>query len=99
MMKIIVRNNTSLPNKHIRFIKWKIYGLKEKFKHLHYAEIFLKEEGNRPKQYYAHLRLGITGHDIIIKQRSSNIQTLLMRLNKDAHRYLAGKTATKTNYS
>lgn len=88
-MKITVRNNTSLPNKYVRFMRWKIYNLKEKFKHLHYAEVFLKEEGNKPKRYYVNLRLGIPGHDIIIKHHSENINKLLLQFNKDAHRYLA----------
>ncbi len=88
-MRIQINNKTSIPNKHIRFIKWKIYRLQEKFKQLHYAEIFLRSEGNRPKVYQVNVRLGVTGSDIIIKNRSEDISQLLHRSTRDAQRYLA----------
>lgn len=87
-MQIIVRNNTQLANKYIRFIKWKIYRLKEKFDHLIYAEIHLNAEGHSPKQYISTIRLGVSGHDIILKNRSNNIKEVLSNLEKSAHRYL-----------
>jgi len=87
-MNIIVRNNTELPNKYVRFIKWKIYKLKEKFNHLIYAEVHLNAEGNFRQRYTSNLRLGVSGHDIIIKNQSHNIGEILRDLDKSAHRYL-----------
>jgi ribosome-associated translation inhibitor RaiA len=87
-MNIIVRNNTELPKKYVRFIKWKIYKLKEKFNHLIYAEVHLNAEGNSPQQYITNVRLGVSGHDIIIKNQSDNIREILRDLDKSAHRYL-----------
>ena len=88
-MKIIIRNQTSLPNKYIRFIKWKLYGLGRKFKNLHYAELFLKEEGRNPLLYLANIKLGVPGYDIIVKHKNENISELLQICSKSAHRYLA----------
>ncbi|MFT4971972.1 MAG: ribosome-associated translation inhibitor RaiA, partial [Saprospiraceae bacterium] len=85
---IIVRNNTELSNKHVRFIKWKIYKLKRKFDHLIYAEIHLNVEGNSPKRYETNVRLGVSGHDIIIKNQSHDIREILRSLDQSAHRYL-----------
>ncbi len=88
-MEINVQNGTDLPNKYIRYIKWKIYQLKEKFDHLIYAEIFLKTEGNLPKKYQVSIRLGVPGNDIFIKNRSENVRRLMYASHRDAYRYLA----------
>ena len=96
-MNIQVNNQTNLSNKYIRFIKWKIYQLKEKFHQLIYAEIFLKEEGKKPTMYVASIRLGIPGHDIIIKKQSADIWNLLLQSSKDAHRYLANHKSIRIN--
>lgn len=95
-MKVIVRNNTTLPNRIIRFIKWKLYGLGRKFKHLHYAEVYLKSEGQNPVLYKVNLKLGIPGKDIILSQQSENINELLHLSAKSAQRYL-NKTKPKAS--
>lgn len=92
-MKVIIRNNASLSNKISRFIKWKLYGLSRKFKHLIYAEVHIKTEGKNPL-YIVNLRLGIPGNDIILSNKSENLYELLQLTNKSAHRYL-NKTKPK----
>lgn len=88
-MNVIIQNQANLPNKYVRFMKWKTHRLSEKFKHLIYAEIFLRSEGNSPTIYQVRLRLGIAGDDIIIKNQSSDLGELFRETHKDAHRYLA----------
>lgn len=88
-MIITVRNKASLPNKYIRFIKWKMYRLQRKFGSLHYIDLFIDSEGSNRPEYQVKLRLGITGNDIILKHRSYNLDSLLASTHKDAHRYLA----------
>ncbi len=95
-MNIVIQNQANLSNKYVRFTKWKLRNLSAKFKHLLYAEVFLRTEGNTPKVYQAHLRLGIAGDDIIIKNKSAHLGELFRETYKDAHRYLA-KTKTLTN--
>lgn len=87
-MKISINNRAELSNKYIRFIKWKLYQLKEKFDHLIYAEVFITTEGSKIKQYYFNLRLGIPGNDIILKNQSENLHELLNNFPTEAHRYL-----------
>ena len=88
-MNIIVRNQANVSNKYIRFIKWKLYGLKQKFNQLIYAEVFLKSEGKTPKVYLVNIKLGIPGQDLFLKNKSENIGELLNSLNKNAHLRLA----------
>ncbi len=88
-MKITIRNQTNLPNKYVRFIKWKLYNLGRKFRDLHYAELFLKEEGQNPIVYLASIRLGVPGYDIVYKHKKKRIEDLLHICSKSAHRYLA----------
>ena len=92
-IKISIRNTASLSNKTVRFIKWKLYQLSEKFNHLHYAEVHLAREGHRPLQYRVNLKLGIPGHDIVLTNRSEYLLQLLQSTSKAAHRYL-----NKTKY-
>lgn len=87
-MNILVQNKTSLPNKVVRFIKWKIYRLSRKFNHLQSASVYLNEEGNSVKTYYLTLNLNTVSGEIIIKHQDSNLSELLRASTKSAHRYL-----------
>ena len=89
-MRVIVRNQANVPNKYIRFIKWKLYSLKRKFNQLIYAEVFVKSEGNTPRKYQVNIKLGIPGNDVILKNKSENIGELLNSLYKNAHLQLTG---------
>lgn len=88
-MKIIIRNNAKIPKKYIRFIKWKMYNVKEKFNHLIYAEVHLKSEGHSPKVFQASVRLGIPGNDIIIQSKSKDLNEIFKKSTQSMHRYLA----------
>lgn len=88
-MKIIIRNNAQLPNKYIRFIKWKLYTIKKKFKDLLYAEIFIKSEGQAPKTYIVNIRLGVPGNDIILYNKSEDLIEVFRKSSNAVHRYLA----------
>lgn len=88
-MNIIVRNQTELSNKYVRFIKWKLYAQHEKFKHLHYARVFLNTEGRFPKKYYLNVQLGIPGKDIILKYKAFRPKALLRKFSDNVQRYLA----------
>ena len=92
-MQILINNKTTLPNKYIRLAKWKVHNLKERFKDLLYTEIFIKEEGNKPTSYLINIRLGIPGYDLIIKDKSENIDQLLHQSIKKAQRLLADNRA------
>lgn len=86
-MKITVQNTTSLPNKHIRRLKWYLYRLAEKFNHLIYAIVHIKQEGQGRPSYVLSVQIGISGPDVIIKNRSHNINQLIQKSCKDAFRY------------
>lgn len=88
-MKINIRNNADLSNKYIRFVKWKTYQLQEKFNELIYVEIFLKSEGQSPKKYFANIRLGIPGKDIIIKEKSGDLGRLFQNVHRKMNYNLA----------
>ena len=86
-MKITVQNTAQIANKHVRRLKWYIYQLSEKFSHLIYAIVHIKQEGVGSPMYEVSLQLGLSGPDIIIKNRSDNIEELVSRCYKDAFRY------------
>ncbi len=86
-MKITAQNTTDLPNKYVRKLKWHLYQLSEKFKHLLYATIHIKQEGKGTPIYEISLQIGISGPDVIIKNKSSNIEELVQRSYRDAFRY------------
>ncbi len=90
-MKIIVKNKSKVPNKYVRLLKWKLYELKSKFKNLLYVEAFIDEEGQYPKVYSLNLRLGIPGHDAIIKKTHQRMDTLVYTSSKNAHQVLNRK--------
>lgn len=93
-MRIDIRNNAQLKKKDLRFIKWKLYSLKEKFQDLIYTNVFINSEGQSPKIYIVNIRLGIPGHDIIIQNKSENLGELLQKTSQGIHRYLAKNKET-----
>lgn len=95
-MRILIRNNAQLPNKYLRFIKWKLFRVQRKFQHLIYAEVFLNSEGQSPKEYSATIRLGIPGNDIIIQNKSKDLEIIFKNLSQATHRYLAKKKPSKS---
>ena len=88
-MKIVIQNKPRLPRKAIRFVKWKLYKLRRKFKRLIYVDLHIDTEGNQPQVYLGTVILGIKGKDILIKQKSSDPLSLFHSMYKTAHLKLA----------
>lgn len=88
-MQINIRNNARLPNKYVRFIKWKFFRIKEKFDDLIYVEVFLNTEGTKPKIFSTTMRLGIPGNDVILHHKSDDPGKLFQKSYQAVHRYLA----------
>lgn len=95
-MRITIRNNAQLQKKYLRFVKWKLYNLKKKFQHLIYVEVHLNAEGHSPKTYMSNIRLGITGNDIIIQNKSQDLNEVFRKSIDAVHRYLAKSKTPKT---
>ena len=94
-MRISIRNNAQLAKKYVRFIKWKLNKVAEKFHQLIYVEVFLKTEGQSPKTYIANVRLGVPGNDLIIQNKSESLGELLKNTSQAIHRYLAKHKSSK----
>jgi ribosome-associated translation inhibitor RaiA len=90
-MQIVLRNRASISNKYIRFIKWKLYGIGEKFNNLLYVEVYLNSEGQHPRNYKATIKLGVQGRDIVLNNSSQSLSELFKKSFKDVNRYLAKK--------
>ncbi len=88
-MKIVIQNNPGLSRKLLRFLKWKMYKLRRKFKKLISVHLHIDIEGSRTKEYRGVVRLGIKGGTILIKQRSEDPTALFHSLYKTAHLKLA----------
>jgi len=87
-MKILVRNNTKLPQRYARFIKERITQAKDKFQHLLYAEVYLSEEGNSKSTYKAVVKLGVAGQDIVLTHTAESPTELWRETFNDVQRYL-----------
>ncbi len=81
IMVFTIRNNAKIANKYIRFAKWKLRKLNKKFNYFIYSDIFIKQEGTNPKLYYAVIKLGVSGPDIIISAKSENLNSLWSSLS------------------
>ncbi len=87
-MKFVVRNQARISNKYVRFLKWKLYRLNEKFKKIVYSEIYIKQESHHPALYAVTVKLGIPGHDIVINERSGDLKHLWVSLAKNIKRQM-----------
>jgi len=98
-MKIVIRNKAGIPKKYLRLLSWKLKRINNKFNKILYSEIHIKSEGNNPATYEGTLRLGITGHDIIISNKSQNIKNLTYSLVKKSQNRLSKINSKNRNYS
>ncbi|MEM1322461.1 MAG: hypothetical protein AAGG75_19515 [Bacteroidota bacterium] len=87
-MQIEINNQADIANKYLRFAKWKLRRIHEKFEYLLYAEVLISKEGSGKVEYKIVTRLGVPGHDIILNNRSSNIKMLWKTTMQDVQRYL-----------
>ena len=96
-MRVLVRNQADLPNKYVRFVKWKILQLQRKYNKLLYAEVFIQKEGSSPEIYKVNVVLGVPGPDIVLQAKSSSIRDLYAELSAKMDRQIAkySKISTK----
>ena len=95
-MRIVMRNNAQLPNKYVRFAKWKGYGLGRKFDHLLYMHIHINAEGKSPTTYGVTIRLGIPGHDLFVQNKSTSLDDLFKKsFDSSKRRLIKSKEMTK----
>ncbi len=87
-MTITIRNQAHVKAKYIRFLRWKIRKISEKFNMLTYVNINISREGQENPLYRAVVRLGIPGHDIIITNKSSNLHRLWRKSLDASERHL-----------
>ena len=87
-MKINIQNRADLPNKYIRFIKWKLHRINKRFKDLIYFDVNLSKEGQSSPTYKATLKIGVPGHDIILTHQNKDLGALWKTTFSDVHRYI-----------
>ncbi len=87
-MTITIRNQADVHPKYIRFLRWKIRKIKDKFNNLIYANIHISKEGHGKPIYKAVVRLGVPGHDIIITNESTELFMLWKKSLDTAERHL-----------
>lgn len=90
-MIFIVRNQAKIPNKYIRFSKWKIRKLSKKFGELLYSEIYIKKTSSNPAVYQTTVKLGVPGPDIVISAKSDSLpklwSELMLKLKRQMRKY------------
>lgn len=79
-MKFNIRNQAKVPNKYIRYIKWKMRKIHSKFQSFIYSEIHISKEGTNHGVYSATIKLGVKGQDIILKEQSTDMKTLCRQI-------------------
>ncbi len=87
-MKFTIRNHANIANKYIRFAKWKIRKLSSKFSDILYSEIYVKKISDRPEVYETVVKLGVPGNDIIVSEKSDNLNKLWSNLSKKMKRQM-----------
>ena len=88
-MQIVIQNKEDLPNKIFRYIKWKLYGLSDKFKKLNHIDVHIKSLSTKFALYEMVIKFGLKGKDIVVKQQAENVMTLFNNIYKVAHMKLA----------
>ena len=83
-MHTLIRNRANISKKKIRALQKRFNRLQKKFDPLLYAEVHLAREGKLLTK--ATLRLGVPGHDVIVRARAETIPELWSHLYDKACR-------------
>jgi ribosome-associated translation inhibitor RaiA len=95
-MKFVVRNQAKISNRYIRFAKWKIRKLNEKFTGLIYSEIYIVKISEMPPVYKTTIKLGVPGPDIIVSAQSDNLNEMWADLSAKIKRQLRKYASKKS---
>ncbi len=87
-MKFIIRNQSGISNKYLRFAKWKIRKLSRKYGGLIYSEIYVKTVSKNPELYKVTVKMGVPGPDIVVSAQSDNLNSLWSALSSKMKRQL-----------
>jgi len=94
-MKFTIRNQAKIPNKYLRFAKWKIRKLSAKYCEVLYSDIFVNQLSKNQNIIGVTVRIGVPGPDIIISSRSTNLKVLWSDLSSKMKRQLRKHKAKK----
>lgn len=87
-MKFVIRNQAGVPKKYLRFAKWKIRKLSQKYCNLIYSEIYVKSLSKHRKLYEITIKMGVQGPDIIVSTQSANLNQAWSELSSKMKRQL-----------
>lgn len=87
-INVFVKNTAGLSNKYVRFIKWKLRKVKEKFEWVKEARVFLKKEGIKAPTYKATIILKVSDKILVINQKSKHLPKLWKEMYEETQRYL-----------
>ncbi len=86
-MRIQVQNHAEVSNKYVRFIKWRLHRINQKFAHkLLYADIYIGKEGGNDPSFNAVIKMGIKGHDLLISKKAKSVEQLWKRCSSIVER-------------
>lgn len=94
-MRFTIRNQAQIPNKYLRFAKWKIRNLSAKYGGLLYSDVFVKRLSTNQNLIGVTIRMGVPGPDIIISSKSNNLNELWSDLSHKMKRQLRKHNAKK----
>ncbi len=75
-MKIVINNAAKITKRPIRWLRWKCYQHMAKFRDIDYLEVHIQAHGQQPTTYSAVAKLGVPGHDLIVKTKSEQATSL-----------------------
>jgi ribosome-associated translation inhibitor RaiA len=90
-MTIRINNNAGISNQYIRWVKWQLYKLKRKYNHLMHVDVYVHSESAHSGEFSAKIILGLSGDNLIMAKKSSNLKRLFADLMSNAQRYLRKK--------
>lgn len=94
-MIFTIRNQANIPNKYLRFAKWKIRKLSKKYGKVLYSDIFINKLSTSQNLIGVTVRMGVPGPDIIISSKSTDLNALWSDLSSKMKRQLRKHNAKK----
>jgi len=85
-MRINIQNQAEVSTRYTEKIENRLTKLERFYDKIAYADVHITSEGNSVTTYKLALKIGVPGHDVVVKQKGDKMNKLISNVMESAKR-------------
>ncbi len=87
-MRINIQNQAEVSTRYTEKIENRLTKLERFYDKIDYADVHITSEGSSVTTYRIALRVGVPGHDVVVKQKGDKMNKLISNVMESAKRQM-----------